>query len=811
MLKNFSFSFSILLFLSLESVSATQELQSPEETCSYYVSLEGNNNANGKRLHTPFKTLEKARDTIQKLKENKGLPMGGVTVCLREGIYKRTKSFELTRIDSGKEMQPIVYKAYKDEKVRIIGAENLNTEWFTLLSKDSKDFNRLDERAKGNVYSVNLKQHGIENYGTLKERGFGAAKVSALELFVNSEPMTLSRWPDKDKNEVKEQSEKDETITLYGEATPNIKGLYEKYLTSDGVNSYKRKELINGLQYYLYRHTWVYLGQSYTAWFLSTDHASYPRSNNPFFADYNTGFNNLIANNGGKGRLSAKQEGAINHGYAFIKEVSNNERTFSTYNNDRVSRWKEAKDLWFHGYWKNSWSDLHLQGKVEGKKITLSHPPKFGLQAGQYYYVENLLEELTQAGEWYLDREEGILYFWPIGEIENQNIMVSMMEEPLFKLDNTSYIEFKNITFELSRANLIEIRGKENKILNSTLRNAGNTAVVIGGYHNKINNCEIYNTGDSGVRITGNKEDKKELYKANNIIENSNIHHTSQWSTTSFPGIKISESIGNKIRHNTIHSMPYTAILFEGNEHLIEYNNIHNTNQFSSDAGAIYIGRHWGWRGNTIRYNFIHDIDTHFEGDGVHGIYLDDVVSGIHIYKNIFYNIEDYGVYTGGGRDNIIEKNIFVKTSGLHTDCRGTRAIDNKKGSSWNFLEKLTYNKVDYQKDKWKLEYPLLAKIPNNWNFIKSDTFPDNFYKNKERYSRWFYPEGSKFIKNRGLDIKNWIHDGCHSVSCEKSFADISRNNPQDNALKNIEMSLEAGSSLFSLDPEFKKIGKLPQ
>ena len=35
------------------------------------------------------------------------------------------------------------------------------------------------------------------------------------------------------------------------------------------------------------------------------------------------------------------------------------------------------------------------------------------LMAGNRYYVENMLEELDQPGEWCLDRETGVLYFWP--------------------------------------------------------------------------------------------------------------------------------------------------------------------------------------------------------------------------------------------------------------------------------------------------------------------------------------------------------------------------------------------------------------
>jgi hypothetical protein len=778
-------------------------------TCNYYISTTGSDGANGTTLNTPFKTLEKARDTIRQLKIDKQLPQDGITVCLREGNYPREKSFELKNMDSGREGQPITYQAYKDEKVTIHGAKTLNSDWFKLLSKGSRYFNRLNRKAQGKVYSINLKKHHIRDYGELTERGFGQIKVSAMELFANGQPMTLSRWPDRDKNQVVKQNMKRDIITLYGKSSPSLQGRYRKYKHSDGVNSYKREGLIEGKQYFLYRHKWNYQGQSYTAWFLTTDYGRYPRTNEPFFAEYNLELSNLTKRNGAEGNLLTKRVGAINHGYAIIRDVTNKERTFKTYNRSKLERWEQAEDLWFHGFWKNSWSDLHLKGKVVGDKITLSHKPTFGMKKGQYYYAENLLEEITQPTEWYLNREDGILYFYPEGDIKNQEIMISMIKEPLVKLVNSSYIRFQNITFEMSRANLMEISGKDNVVANSILKNVGNTAITIKGYNNRIDHCRIYHTGDSAIRILAQKEDKKHLIKSLNIVENNEIHHTSQWSGTSFPAVKIDESVGNIIRHNTLHHLPYSAILFEGNEHLIEYNEIHHTNQFSSDAGAIYIGRNWGWRGNTIRYNFIHDISTHLEGDGVHGIYLDDVSSGINIYRNIFNNIENYAIYTGGGRDNTIEQNIFVNCSAFHTDCRGTTAINHIKNDSWNFLERLNQNSVNYQRGIWKSKYPLLAKIPNSWKKITSDFYPDHIYRTKEHHSKWLYPEGTKFIKNKGFNNKIWIHDQCKSVSYKESFAKIKGNQEHVTALGEIEMSLNTNSSLFSLEKNFKHIGPL--
>jgi hypothetical protein len=791
---------NILLLIFLLFFTNANAKKIEQNHCTYYISPQGDDTNNGKNLKTPFKTLEKVKSSIR----DNILPAKGVTICLREGIYKRTESFELNSLDSGTETQPIVYKAYKNENVRIVGAKSLNNSWFKLVTKESKYFNKLDEKAKGRVYSINLKKYGITDVGRLKERGFHKSNISALELFSNSKPMTLARWPNKNQNETKKQSEKDDTITLYGETSPRVAGIYKKYKINDGVNSYKREELINGLQYYLYRYTWDYKGETYTAWFVSTDYNRYPTKDNPSFSYYKPKLNKFHS-----GNLNINDKGAINHGYAIIKDVLSSKKAFTTYYDKRLARWEMADKLWFHGYWNRDWADLHIRGSVNREKITLEHTPQFGLGKGKYFYVENLLEELTEAGEWYLDRDTKILYFWPIDDITKQEILVSMLAEPLVKLKNTSYVEFKNITFEMSRAEIFDIKGNHNKITNSTLRNAGTTAIVLQGNQNKIENCNIYYTGNSGIHIFGSKENIQHLIKANNIIKNNDIHHTSQWATTFYSAIKMERSVGNIIKNNDIHDLPYTAIWVQGNEHLVEYNHIYKTNEFNSDGGAVYSGRSWGDRGNVIRYNFIHDLNTHFEGSGVHGVYLDDVASGFHVHNNIFYNLDKYAIMTGGGRDNIIEKNIFVKTSGFHTDCRGIRAIDNKKGSSWNFLERLAQYNVEYTTGKWKMLYPKLAKIPNNWKSINSEFYPNDFYKNGEKHSRWLYPEGSKFINNRGFNNKTWVHDYCKSIEYKKTFADVSNNTPNDNSLENIEMNLKKGSSLFSLDSNFKKIGRV--
>jgi hypothetical protein len=123
------------------------------------------------------------------------------------------------------------------------------------------------------------------------------------------------------------------------------------------------------------------------------------------------------------------------------------------------------------------------------------------------------------------------------------------------------------------------------------------------------------------------------------------------------------------VAHNLIHDHPHCAILFTGNEHLIEFNEIHHIALETGDVGAIYTGRDYTYRGNRIRNNYIHE--TGGVGMGSMGIYMDDCVSGTEISGNVFYKVQR-AVFLGGGRDHKVTNNIFVDCNpAVQLDARG--------------------------------------------------------------------------------------------------------------------------------------------
>ncbi|MHC4542759.1 MAG: right-handed parallel beta-helix repeat-containing protein [Planctomycetota bacterium] len=321
----------------------------------------------------------------------------------------------------------------------------------------------------------------------------------------------------------------------------------------------------------------------------------------------------------------------------------------------------------------------------------------------------NLLEELDAPGEWYLDRHSGILYFWPPAPLDEGEVFVSTLEEPMVSMQELSHVRLEGLILECSRGTAIEIvGGSHNVIADCTLRNLGNIAVNIkGGTQNGVVGCHIYETGDGGIYLSGG--DRKTLAAAGNYACNNHIHHYSRWVRTYRPAIRLS-GVGNRIAHNLIHDGPHTGVLFGGNDHLLEFNEIHNVCYETGDVGAFYTGRDWTTRGHVIRYNYFHDITGPYT-HGAMAVYLDDAASGATIYGNVFRNASR-AVFIGGGRDNIVKNNVFVECEpAVHVDARGLGWASKHiaRGGGWRMYEKL--RDVNFSRPPYSVRYPELAVI----------------------------------------------------------------------------------------------------
>jgi hypothetical protein len=123
-------------------------------------------------LQSPFGTLEEARDAVRDLKAAGGSDSGGYVVCLREGVYTLTDTFELGKADSGTEKQRVIYRPYEDEQVFIRGGVEIPLSAAKPV-KDAKGRERIvEEGARAKVKQIDLKALGITDYGQMSARGF---------------------------------------------------------------------------------------------------------------------------------------------------------------------------------------------------------------------------------------------------------------------------------------------------------------------------------------------------------------------------------------------------------------------------------------------------------------------------------------------------------------------------------------------------------------------------------------------------------------------------------------------------------------
>ncbi len=153
---------------------------------------------------------------------------------------------------------------------------------------------------------------------------------------------------------------------------------------------------------------------------------------------------------------------------------------------DRPGTWAWSPDIWMHGYWGQEWADQYLRVASIGpdkRLITIANPQsKYGYHSRARCYFLNVLEELDEPGEWYLDRQTGILYFWPPSPIARGKAIGSVLKEPLFLLRDTSFVTISNLTFSCTRGTAVQL---------------------IGGINNRVAWCRVHNIGGVGI-VLGN-------------------------------------------------------------------------------------------------------------------------------------------------------------------------------------------------------------------------------------------------------------------------------------------------------------------
>lgn len=153
----------------------------------FYVSPKGDDKNQG-TLQKPFASLEKAKEAVKGI--NKGNQ--SITVYIREGIYYLPQAFKLNKEDGGTLANPIVYAAYKNEKVQLRGCRIVPTNVVKKIT-DVSTLQRINPKLQDSIIEIDLSVLNVKNIKRFADKFNDDGGI--IELFMNEERMPLSRYP----------------------------------------------------------------------------------------------------------------------------------------------------------------------------------------------------------------------------------------------------------------------------------------------------------------------------------------------------------------------------------------------------------------------------------------------------------------------------------------------------------------------------------------------------------------------------------------------------------------------------------------
>ncbi len=426
-------------------------------------------------------------------------------------------------------------------------------------------------------------------------------------------------------------------------------------------------------------------------------------------------FRQLAVNGKRQPRSRLPSEGEYRRGKALSA-------TSFIFNDGDMRKWHNLDDvevLVFH-----SWNEsrMRIASLDEQKRIVTFRDPKArhiigwtGAGGPNRYYVENVLEGLTQPGQWYLDRTAGKLYYWPTDALAQATVVAPVLKQLVrfegsvgdkkytehinvsgFTLSDTDWTLPENgypdcgdvgdivdpsaITFKAAR--YCEFKGNE-------LKNLGTYALEITGDGNQVTDNVIQDIGGGGI-IT------RSFGTERNVIAYNHIHHCGLIYPSAV-GINIDDG-GGTIAHNLIHDISHSGIYArhwasatqpkerrnqeQGLD--IDYNEIHDVMLVINDGAGIFI-RDSNIR---IRNNLIHDVYACGLRCPGWGIYLGCETRDTRLERNVVYNtLESVHVWYND-RNIVFENNIFVGSRGCQINYQNPKHL---KHENIKFLRNIVY------------------------------------------------------------------------------------------------------------------------
>lgn len=319
-------------------------------------------------------------------------------------------------------------------------------------------------------------------------------------------------------------------------------------------------------------------------------------------------------------------------------------------------------------------------------------------------WVENVLEELDEPGEWALNTQTDKVYLWPRGQspVFAPKLLELIRIEGSIDKDGPKDVPVRNLHFRgltfmhgerytltpddaglqhdwdmLDKDNaMVRLRGAENCVIDQChFLHSGSGAIRVDlyGIGNEITNNHIESMGGGGILLCGYGPGTKDVNKKNTVY-NNNIHHVGEiyWHS---PGIFLWQSGENRVANNLIHDTNYCGMIISGGivrffdrEYKREQKRAirwHEIDGLPKRPELEDVHPYLHSRNNLIEYNEIHNVMQKL-GDG-NGIYIRGSGPGNVIRRNFVHHLvsetnKQSGIRTDGGQmDTLIAENIIYK------------------------------------------------------------------------------------------------------------------------------------------------------
>ncbi|MBT8044721.1 MAG: right-handed parallel beta-helix repeat-containing protein, partial [Verrucomicrobiae bacterium] len=225
--------------------------------------------------------------------------------------------------------------------------------------------------------------------------------------------------------------------------------------------------------------------------------------------------------------------------------------------------------------------------------LTRERYNRFGKES---VWVENIIEGITQPGNWCVNTQERKIYYWPASGQPGDQIQVPTLREYIRvegKIDKAGPVDipvrhlvFKGLTFVHGDRDVwtnqdascqhdwemfdkdnayLRLRGAEHCVIEECeIRNGsgGGIRLDLHAQENIIRNNSIHHLGGTGIFLGGYGLGRKDVNKKNQIL-NNHIHHIGEvfWMGAALTMAQTGE---NRVANNLIHNGPYNGISMTG-------------------------------------------------------------------------------------------------------------------------------------------------------------------------------------------------------------------------------------------------------